>query len=385
MTSDRKVSKNIVIVTHKFLPFPDDDLVLYLNKNKKDNVLHINHYYGRAETRRSIATWYKHGEVYKIFKSLEALKLPEFIIYLKEFLYTLIFVFRSGLKFDYYIGLDGMCTFFGIFLRSLKKVKKVSYWAMDFVPENRFRSGIKNLIYHKINTFGYKNADEMWDLSPRMADAREEFLGIKKDSYRKHKVVPYGMWFDRIKRYSYEECEKNTLVFMGHLLEKQGVQLVLEAIPEILKKIPDFRFKVIGTGNYKGKLEERVKELKLENHVDFLGKIDRNEDLEEEIAKSCIAIAPYIAKLDAWTKYADPGKVKTYLACGVPVLLTDVPWNAKEIEKMGCGKIIKEDPKEVVKKIIELMDGKINQKCRDKAEEYSKSFDYVNIFEEIGL
>jgi len=113
---------------------------------------------------------------------------------------------------------------------------------------------------------------------------------------------------------------------------------------------------------------------------DFLGKIEKNEDLENEIAKSCVAIAPYIEKLDTWTKYADPGKVKTYLACGVPVLLTDVSWNAEEIEKMGCGKIIKEDPKEVVKKVIELMDGKINQKYRDKTIEYSKSFDYKNIF-----
>jgi glycosyltransferase involved in cell wall biosynthesis len=256
---------------------------------------------------------------------------------------------------------------------------------MDFVPENRFGSGIKNFFYHKINTFGYKNADEMWDLSPRMADAREEFLGIKKEDYRRHRVVPYGMWLDRIKRYSYEECEKNTLVFMGHLLEKQGVQLVLEAIPEIIRKIPDFKFKVIGTGNYKDKLEERVKELKLENYVVFLGKIEKNEDLEKEIAKSCVAIAPYIPKLDTWTKYADPGKVKTYLGCGVPLLLTDVPWNAKEIEENGCGKIIKEEPADIAKKVIELMDGRINQKYRDNAIKYSESFDYVNIFKEIGL
>jgi glycosyltransferase involved in cell wall biosynthesis len=225
----------------------------------------------------------------------------------------------------------------------------------------------------------------MWDLSPRMADAREEFLGIKKDSYRKHKVVPYGMWVDRIKRYSYEECEKNTLVFMGHLLEKQGVQLVLDAIPEIVKKIPNFKFKIIGTGSYEDTLREKVKELNIEKYVYFLGKIEKNEDLENEIAKSCVAIAPYIEKLDTWTKYADPGKVKTYLACGVPVLLTDVPWNAKEIEKTGCGKIIEENVGSIVSSFLELHQGVINDKYRKQALSYISKCDYKNIFKELNL
>ncbi|HOD01604.1 MAG TPA: glycosyltransferase [bacterium] len=377
--------QNFLIIAHKFLPQPDDDLILYLNKQRKENVVDITHSFSDCPDRVSRCKWYKNGDLYREWQSKDYVKYPEVLIYIKEFFFTINSVFKTGIKFDFCVCVDGMCTFLGIFLRSLKKVKKVNYWAMDFVPENRFGSGIKNFFYHKINTFGYKNADEMWDLSPRMADAREEFLGIKKEDYRRHRVVPYGMWLDRIKRYSYEECEKNTLVFMGHLLEKQGVQLVLEAIPEIIRKIPDFKFKVIGTGNYKDKLEERVKELKLENYVVFLGKIEKNEDLEKEIAKSCVAIAPYIPKLDTWTKYADPGKVKTYLGCGVPLLLTDVPWNAKEIEENGCGKIIKEEPADIAKKVIELMDGRINQKYRDNAIKYSESFDYVNIFKEIGL
>ncbi len=172
---------------------------------------------------------------------------------------------------------------------------------------------------------------------------------------------------------------------MGHLLEKQGVQLVLDAIPEIIKKIPDFKFKVIGTGNYEGKLKEKVKDLKIEKYVNFLGKIEKNEDLEKEIAKSCVAIAPYIEKLDTWTKYADPRKVKTYLACGVPVLLTDVPWNAREIEEMGCGKIIGESTKSIINSFSELNQGTINNKYRKQVLSYISKFDYRNIFKELSL
>ena len=374
------LSKNFLVISHKFLPQPDDDLVLYLNNEKKDNVIHITHSFSDCPDRISKCVWYKKGDFYKEWQSKDYKKFPEPIIYLKEFIFSTFCVFKTKLKFNIAVCMDGMCTFFGIFLRGLGRIKKVNYWAMDFVPESRFKSGIKNFVYHEINKFGYRNADEMWDLSPRMVDAREEFLGIKRDVYRLHKVVPYGMWLDRIKRYSYEECEKNTLVFMGHLLEKQGVQLVLDAVPEIIQKIPDFKFKVIGTGNYEDKLKERVKDLEIGKYVDFLGKIEKNEDLEEEIARSCVAIAPYIEKLDTWTKYADPGKVKTYLACGVPVLLTNVPWNAKEIERLECGKIITEDPKNIAENVIMLMNKDINQKFRNNAIEYSKGFDYENIF-----
>jgi len=377
--------RNFLIISHKFLPQPDDDLILYLNKQRKENVVHITHSFSDCLDRVSRCKWYKNGDLYREWKSKDYIKYPEVLIYIKEFFFTISSIFKTKMKWDFCVCMDGMCTFFGIFLRSLGKIKKVNYWAMDFVPENRFKSGFKNFIYHKINIFGYKNADEMWDLSPRMADAREEFLGIKKDSYRKHKVVPYGMWIDRIKRYSYEECEKNTLVFMGHLLEKQGVQLVLDAVPEIIKKIPDFKFKVIGTGNYEGKLKEKVKDLKIEKYVNFLGKIEKNEDLEEEIAKSCVAIAPYIEKLDTWTKYADPGKVKTYLACGVPVLLTDVPWNAREIEEMGCGKIIEQDSEYITSAIIEWMYEEKNCSGRKNIEGYICGFDYRKILSNLGM
>lgn len=374
-----------LVISHKFLPQPDDDLVLYLNNEKKNNVVHITHSFSDCPNRISKCVWYKNGELKKEWESKDYKKFPEPVIYLKEFIFTVYSVFRARLKFDVSVCMDGMCTFFGIFLRSLGRIKKVSYWATDFVPKSRFESGFKNVVYHRINIFGYRNADEMWDLSPRMADAREEFLGIKKDSYRSHRVVPYGMWIDRIKRYSYEECEKNTLVFMGHLIEKQGVQIVLDAIPEIIKKIPEFKFKIIGAGNYEDTLKKKVKDLNIERYVDFLGKIEKNEDLEEEIAKSCVAIAPYIAELDTWTKYADPGKVKTYLACGVPVLLTDVPWNAKEIEKEGCGKIIGESVESTVSSFFELYQGVINDRYRKQTLSYINKCDYINIFKDLNL
>lgn len=375
-----QVEKNIVIVAHKFLTQPDDELVVFLNDRKYANVIHIRHSFSDASDRCSYYSWYKDGVLYKEYRSKDYKSLPEPLLYVKELFFTFKWIIGSEIQWDTYIGMDGLLVLFGNMLRRLGKVKKTVFWSMDFVPENRFQSGLKNKVYHWINVHSYKNADEMWDISPRMAEAREKVLGIKESDYKTRKVVPYGMWTDKVRRYSYDECQKNTLVFMGHLIEKQGVQLVIRAIPEILKRMPDFHFKIIGGGNYKEKAESLARELGVDGVCEFLGKIDDIRVVEDEIAKSAVAIAPYVKELDTWTYYADPGKVKTYLACGVPVLLTDIPWNAGEIGEKECGKIIGEDVDDIVQKTVFLMEGEANRRYRDCAVEYSKSFNYNNIF-----
>lgn len=382
---DQKKSHSIIIVAHKFLPQPDDDLVLFLNMDYRQDILHIYHSFSDAPDRKSTAIWYKNGKEFKRFQTIDYRKFPEPLLYIKETLFTILTIFRTRMKWDRYVGMDGLCVFWGNMLRSLGVIKKTIYWAIDFVPEKRFSSGLKNRIYQSINTSGYRRADEMWDLSPRMLEAREKYLGFRRGSYRSHLVVPYGLWLDRIRRYPYEACEKDTLVFMGHLIEKQGVQLIIDVISDVVLHIPNFKFKIIGTGSFKEQLVALAQSNGVLKYCEFRGKIESNVELEDEIAKSAVAIAPYVRSLDTWTYYADPGKVKSYLACGVPVVLTDIPWNAKEIEEKGCGLIMSEEHEDIVKKILFLMQKENNILYRKNSTDYSQAFDYKNIFEKVSI
>lgn len=371
--------KNVVIVSHKFLTQPDDDLCAFLNEKEYNNVLFIRHSFSEAKDRKSWFSWHKKGRLFKEGASKDFQGMNDLFIYIKESFFTLKWVFKSKTKWDFYIGMDGLCAFWGNVLRAFGKVEKTVFWAIDFVPQ-RFKSKLANRVYHFVNGLSYKMSNQMWDLSPRMKQARKDFMNISESLYRLHKVVPYGAWTDKIKRYDFQDCQKNTLVFMGHLLEKQGVQFIIKALPEIIKTIPDFEFKIIGAGKYKEELLRQSQDLGVGRYCRFLGKVDKYSVLEDEIAKSCLAVAPYIKTLDTWTYYADPGKVKTYLSCGVPVLLTDIPWNAREIKEQKCGAIIKEDQEDIVSKIISFMDPEVNQEYRLNARKYAESFNYQNIF-----
>lgn len=376
---------NIVIVAHKFLTQPDDELVIFLNENKFKKVLHIMHSFSDCSDRKSYFRYYESGELVQETFGKDYKYLPEPIIYLKELFFTLNAILFHRSKFDIYIGMDGMCVLFGQLAKIVFRVKKVVFWSIDFVPNSRFKQYWKNFIYKTINYYGYKKADEVWDLSPRMFEARKKFLKISLADYKFRQVVPYGMWVDRVKKHSYEEVDPYTIVFMGHLLEKQGVQLILNSLPEIIKLYPQIKFKIIGDGSYKESLILLAKKLNIEDHCYFMGKIDNIRELEKEVAKSTIAVAPYIKSLDKWTYYADPGKIKTYLACGVPVILTDLSWNAKEIELNKCGLIIEDSVKSITNSIFFLLNKENNKEFRENAVEYSKSFNYSNIFRKIKI
>jgi glycosyltransferase involved in cell wall biosynthesis len=169
---------------------------------------------------------------------------------------------------------------------------------------------------------------------------------------------------------------------MGHLLEKQGVQLAIRALPTVLRRIPEARLKIIGGGRYRAPLEQLAHDLGVASHCDFRGKIEDPRELEDEVARSAVAVAPYVASLDTWTRYADPGKVKTYLACGVPVLVTDVPWNAREIEARGCGRVVGENVDEIAGEIVNMMEEGTNRAMRARAREYAATFGWRAIFAE---
>lgn len=376
---------NIVIVAHKYLPHPDDDLTSYLKEKKIDNLLHIRHSFPDAPDRKSYYSWFKKGKLFKKKETRDYKFLSEIPIFVKELFFTLKWAVSSKVKWDKYVGMDGLTTLAGLLLKRAGFCKKVIYWTVDFVPKGRFDREWKDKIYHFINKIGYRNADEMWDLSPRMVDARKRYLGIRKNDYKSHRIVPYGIWTRQIKNIVYRDCEKNSLVFMGHLLPNKGVELVIAKIPEIIKEITDFNFKIIGGGSYKGTLIQKARRSGAEKYCQFLGQIPNTKRAQNEIARSCVAIAPYPKDKNSYAYFADSGKIKTYLGSGVPVLLTDVPWNAKEIKERKCGEIISDTGNDLVDKLKFLMEPKVNKLYRKNALEYSKSFDYEKIFNSLNL
>jgi len=74
-------------------------------------------------------------------------------------------------------------------------------------------------------------------------------------------------------REKYNLEDKKVLLSVGRLIGRKGFDKVIEAMPLILKKLPNTVYFIVGEGLFRKELEKIVKNLNLENAVKFLGSV----------------------------------------------------------------------------------------------------------------
>lgn len=303
--------------------------------------------------------------------------------YVFDIFLTIYWIIKLREKYDIFVGVNVLNSLSGIILKKLGIVNKVIFYAMDF-PPIRFKNPLLNYIYHAMEIFCVKRSDEIWNVSPKIAQGREKFLNLSRKKYPQ-KVVPSGVWYKKIKKYPFEKVKKHQLLFLGHLLEKQGLQMVISSIPVIIKKIPDFKFVILGGGEYESELKKLARKLKIEKYIEFKGWTKNREQIDTTLGESAAAVAVYVPekeKLYNFSYYGDPIKIKEYLASGLPVILTDVPYNAKDIASKKCGILVNYTKEEIVEAIIHLLGNeKILKEFKMNAFNYAKNFDWNIIFD----
>ena len=113
--------------------------------------------------------------------------------------------------------------------------------------------------------------------------------------------------------------DKKVIVSVGRLVHRKGQDVLIEAMPHLLKEIPDAHLVLIGEGPYRGYLETRVKNLGIDSQVTFIGRITY-VDLPRYICLGEVFVMPSRSRL-AGLEVEGLGIV--YLeasACGLPVI-----------------------------------------------------------------
>jgi len=372
------LDQKIVIVTHNMFYGVPHALRDYLLKKTINELIFIGH--PLLDQRKSSLEVYDKGK--QILKKYIVQNVYGILSYLLDFFLTNYWIIRQKEKYDLFVGVDVLNALAGLSLKKLGKVKKVIFYAMDFVPIH-FNNSLFNFIYHKIEEFCVKNSDEAWNVSPKISEGRENFLHIDQLKYPQ-KVVNSGIWIKDVKRFSFDKVNKHQLLFLGHLLKKQGIQMVLSAIPTIIKTIPDFKFMILGGGEYEEDLKKLAQELRIQKYVEFKGWIKDRKIIDTTLGESAAAIVLYIPEKEKrhnFSYYGDPIKIKEYLASGLPVILTDVPHNAKEIQRKKCGIVVEYQKDKVINAIISILGNKKTlEDYRNNALAYAKEFDWNVIF-----
>lgn len=267
--------------------------------------------------------------------------------------------------------------------------RTVVYSAVDFVP-NRFGAGTRlTRAYEALDRWVCGHAAARFELSQTTLESRNAALKLSGRAAIGH-VAPIGVWLDRVPRVPVDGHARRRVIFIGHLVERMGVDTFLDAIALLRSRNVPVHADVTGRGPLEGELRQRAERAGIGDHVTWHGFIPDHRDLEAVLASATIAVAPYSTRVESFTRFADASKLKSYMAAGLPILLTDVPPNAGELVDQAGAEIV-QDSAEAFAGAIErlLADEQLWLQRRAAALAYVRQFDWnvivPNALEVLGI
>lgn len=375
-------NKSIAVITHRsHLPcIPGEDLKKFLLENGCAKLVFVTHpllIQKESYQLTSEGVYYESQKAVKAFRATHWM-LPEPLLYVKDLIYTIIWSLKTGQRYDIFFGINNLNALSGLILKIFGRTKRVVYYTIDLYPE-RFKSRVINFLYYQLDKFCVRHCDETWNVSPFMQKYRSK-NGLIGEKYLRQFIVPIGKWLDA-KITPLNKVKQNKIVYIGHLMPFRGIDLAIEAMPLIVKQIPDAILEIVGGGEQLESLKRLSAELDLEKHVKFHGFVENQKRATSLISDGSVGLAPYRPDDKSLVKNADPAKVKDYLALGLPVVITSIPSNSKEIEQARCGVVIDYTPESLASAVVTLLsDRKLWVQYRKNAIKYSHRFDWNSIF-----
>jgi len=171
---------------------------------------------------------------------------------------------------------------------------------------------------------------------------------------------------------------RKVLLTFGFIGRSKGIETVINALPEVVKKHPEIIYIVLGKTHpnvlrhsgeeYRISLLRQVKNLQLENHVTFLNEFIDERELFKYLYACDIYITPYLNEAQITS-----GTLSYAVGVGAAVLSTPY-WHAAELLAKGRGRLFNfNDPDGLAEMLTELLEHPEElSELKNKAGEYGK-------------
>lgn len=156
-------------------------------------------------------------------------------------------------------------------------------------------------------------------------------------------------------REKYGLADKKVIVSVGRLVPRKGQDVLINALPAIVAKIPNVHLLLVGKGDYEKKLRRLVTKRKMENYVTFTGRIEYH-DLPRYICAGDVFVMPSRSRLGGLEV---EGLGIVYLeasACGLPVVAGDSGGAPDAVKEAITGFVVNgKSSEEVAAATIEIL------------------------------
>ncbi len=250
----------------------------------------------------------------------------------------------------------------GVGLSSRRDVRHV-FWQWDYFPDGTFVSRLFNSVARRV-------AKRCWRYHP-LTSAIGKVMGMESS-----KPVMLGMTVPKRR----EGALSNRLLLVGQLRGGQGVESVLDFIGAH----PEYLLSLIGAAanGFGDNINSQIDSLKIRDRVFFPNRFFTDAELREEAEKCFAALALYDVSPGNLTNYADPGKVKSSIEMGLPVIMTRISEIVPFVERFGAGEIV--DSVDSLPEAIARMSNDY-QRYQDGVVAFAEHFNCERYYFESGL
>ncbi|WP_448098465.1 glycosyltransferase [Luteibacter yeojuensis] len=148
--------------------------------------------------------------------------------------------------------------------------------------------------------------------------------------------------------------EPGQILFVGRLVEKKGVEVLLRAMPLVLQRIPAATLTIVGFGPLEASLKAECTELGLDDVVTFVG-AETQTGLVKYYQSASVFAAPFRAASSGDQEGLGLVLVEA-LGCGCPVVASDIPAVRDVASDMpGMRVVVPEDPRALADGLVDLL------------------------------
>lgn len=241
----------------------------------------------------------------------------------------------------------------------------------------------------KINWIIYYPIEKLFSrITDKLITVAEEDYQTAKESFLCPVYRIHGVGVDETRYYPVDNDTKKTLridmgydpeqkiiLCVGELLPNKNQQLIINAMPVILRQYPDAKLVIAGNGPEKQRLEELIYSLDVQEHVTLLGYVT---NLEQYQRISDVLVACSIREglgLNA---------IEAMMS-GNPVVLTDNRGHRELLNNENNGFMVStKDSSEMARCVLQLLSNEEEaRKCAENALAFSKQYGYEAVKKEL--
>ena len=225
------------------------------------------------------------------------------------------------------------------FIRKLKKTPLIVTnhgFVSQSVPMN-----IQKIVLPRLAKWTYLNADAVICYTFEMKKEMENW-GVSSDNVR---IIHNGVNIDLFKPQNIDNKEYD-IIWIGRYVPGKGLEFFVQSISDLTKDFKNIRVLMVGSGPLKKQIEKMTNDLGLTNHITFIEKISNN-DLPFYYNKSKVFVLTSLEE-------GVPRTILEAMACGIPVVCSDLPQLKKIVD--GCGILVqKKDISNFSKAIAKIL------------------------------